>query len=282
LTVSYVGARGRRLLTQERILNPTPQLGVLTVGTNRGHSKYDALQVKFTRRLSNGLQALASYTLAESQDNISTDAVPVLPFFRTDPDQDWGPSDFDVRHTFSGGVTYSARRWSFDSIFTARSALPVNVLTGTTVLSTSRALRPDVVAGVPFYVDDATVPGAQKFNRAAFVNPPVDARGNPLSQGTLGRNALRGFDMSQVDVAAGYDVPLARTMTVHLRLEVFNLFNQVNLGPPTNTLNSGLFGQSVRTLSSSYGSGGITGGGLSSLYQVGGPRSVQLAARIQF
>jgi len=281
LTVSYVGALGRRLLSQERILNPTPQLQVLTVGTNRGHSQYESMQVKFTRRFTNGLQALLSYTLAQSKDNISTDAVAVLPLFRADPDQDWGPSDFDVRHTFSGGVTYSIHRWSFDSIVVARSALPVNVLTGTTVLSTSSALRPDVVTGVPLYVDDSGAPGDQRFNRAAFVNPPLDASGNPLRQGTLERNALRGFGMSQVDLAVRYDVPLSRA-ALQLRLEAFNVFNQVNLGPPTNTLNSGLFGRSVRTLSSSYGPAGITAGGLSPLYQVGGPRSVQLAARIQF
>jgi hypothetical protein len=83
-----------------------------------------------------------------------------------------------------------------DAVFTARSALPVNVVTGTTAFGVSSALRPDVVPGVPLYVDDPTVPGGQRFNKAAFAAPPLDASGNPLRQGTLERNALRGFAMS--------------------------------------------------------------------------------------
>ena len=46
-------------------------------------------------------------------------------------------------------------------------------------------------------------------------------------------------------------------------------------------LNSRLFGLSVQTLARSLGTGGVNGG-LSPLYQVGGPRSVQLALRFSF
>src|SRR5262249_14183889 len=107
ITASYVGAYGRRLLRQERLGNPTPQIQQLTLGTNHGHSRYNALQIKYARRLSRGLQALASYTLASSMDNVSSDVIPAIPSYRVDPEQDWAPSDYDVRHTFSGGVTYA-------------------------------------------------------------------------------------------------------------------------------------------------------------------------------
>jgi hypothetical protein len=295
MTVSYVGALGRRLLRQEQLLDPTPQFQQLTLITNHGHSRYDALQVKYVHRLSSGLQALASYTLAHSMDNISNDTIPVLPSFRVDPEEDWGPSDFDVRHTLSGGVTYAfptappgsawhtvASGWSVDAVFTARSALPVNVVTGTTAFGVSSALRPDVVPGVPLYVDDPTVPGGQRFNKAAFAAPPLDASGNPLRQGTLERNALRGFAMSQVDLAIRRDIPVSGGVNVQLRAEVFNLFNQVSFSAPTNNLSSGLFGQPTKTLASGLGAGGVAGGGFSPLYQVGGPRSIQLAVKLQF
>jgi hypothetical protein len=295
MTVSYVGALGRRLLRQEQLLDPTPQFQQLVLITNHAHSRYNALQVKYTRRLSKGLQALASYTLAHSMDNISNDTLPVLPSFRVNPEEDWGPSDFDARHTLSGGVTYAfptapsgslwhgvASGWSVDAVFTARSALPVNVLTGADAFGVSDALRPDVVTGMTLYVDDDTVPGGRRFNRAAFAPPPVDADDNPLRQGTLGRNALRGFAMSQVDLAVRRDIPLSGGVNVQLRVEAFNLFNQVNFGAPTNALSSGLFGQATRALATSLGAGGVAGGGFSPLYQVGGPRSVQLALRLQF
>jgi hypothetical protein len=267
----------------------------VSLGTNRGHSRYDALQTKFVRRLTGGFQSLVSYTFAESKDNVSNDSIAVLPLFRADPDKDWGPSDFDVRHTLSGAVTYQlpqparasmwqalGRGWSVDAVFVARSALPVNVVTGTTAFSTSNVLRPDLVPGVPLYLDDDSVPGGRRFNAAAFTRPPVDATGEPLRQGTLGRNALRAFGMSQVDLAVRRDIRLAGRSNLELRAEVFNVFNRVSLGPPTNTLLSGLFGQSTRTLASSLGGGGVVGGGLSPLYQVGGPRSVQLAVRVSF
>src|SRR5262249_44425359 len=169
------------------------------------------------------------------------DGVAVLRSVRVDPEQDWGPSDYDVRHTFSGGVTYAlpsapqgsswralASGWSVDSVFVARSALPVNALTGTTAFGVSGALRPDLVPGAPLYGGDSTMPGGQRFNRAAFVNPPLDSAGSPLRQGTLERNALRGFGMSQVDLAARREIPIG-AMNLQLGIEVFNLFDQVSL-----------------------------------------------------
>jgi hypothetical protein len=172
--------------------------------------------------------------------------------------------------------------WSLDALFRARSALPVNVVTGLAAFAVSNALRPDVLPGVPFYADDPTVPGGRRINRGAFVAPPRDTSGNPLRQGTLQRNALRGFAMSQLDLAVSRNLPVGDRVSIQLRAEVFNLFDQVSFGPPVNTLTSGLFGQATRTLASSLGAGGITGGGLSPLYQVGGARSTQLALRFQF
>jgi hypothetical protein len=251
--------------------------------------------VKFARRLSGGLQVLAAYTLARSMDNVSSDVVPAPPSFRVDPESDWGPSDFDVRHTLGAGVTYAiptrgsaavwgaiSRGWSVDAVLTARSALPVNVVTGITAFGISNALRPDLVPSTLLYIDDATVPGGWRFNRLAFAAPPLDASGNPLRQGTLGRNALRGFGMSQIDLAVRRDIRLHGALSAQLRVEAFNLFNQVSFGVPANALSSGLFGQATRTLATSLGAGGVAGGGLNPLYQVGGPRSIQLAMRISF
>ena len=41
------------------------------------------------------------------------------------------------------------------------------------------------------------------------------------------------------------------------------------------------FGYSTQTLNSWFGSGGQSGG-LNPLHQIGGPRSIQLAAKLQF
>ena len=172
--------------------------------------------------------------------------------------------------------------WSVDAVITARSAPPVNVVMGTTVFGVSNALRPDLVPNTPLYVDDAAVPGGWQFNRAAFVAPPLEGEWESATPGNAGTNALRGFGMSQVDLALRRDIPIRGSVRAQLRVEAFNLFNQVSFATPTNALSSGLFGQATRTLASSLGAGGVVGGGLNPLYQAGAPRSIQLAVRLQF
>ena len=74
LSASYVGARGRRLLLSEEVIAPNPNVaGAIVVG-NYGTSDFDALQLQFHRRLSRGLQALASYQWGHSIDTGSTGA----------------------------------------------------------------------------------------------------------------------------------------------------------------------------------------------------------------
>ncbi len=61
---------------------------------------------------------------------------------------------------------------------------------------------------------------------------------------------------------------------------MFNILNHPNFGDPVRTLSSGLFGQADRMLGRSLSPGG--GAGFNPLYQIGGPRSIQLALRLQF
>ena len=76
-------------------------------------------------------------------------------------------------------------------------------------------------------------------------------------------------------------ISLTEKVGLRFRGEFFNLFNHPNFGPPDNNLTAALFGQSTQTLASSLGSGGANGG-FNPLYQIGGPRSVQLALKLQF
>jgi len=118
-------------------------------------------------------------------------------------------------------------------------------------------------------------PGGKIFNRAAFVSPPAGQQGN------FGRNVLRGFGASQIDLGLQRQFPLTENLRLNFRAEFFNIFNHPNFGNPINTLASPLFGRSTQTLANSLGSGGATGG-LNPLYQIGGPRSIQFALKLQF
>src|SRR5262249_10954332 len=100
-------------------------------------------------------------------------------------------------------------------------------------------------------------------------------------QGNFGRNVLRGFDAWQADVALQRQFHLTEKLGLRFRSEFFNIFNHPNFGNPNNNLTSPLFGRATQTLANSLGPGGPNGG-FSPLYQIGGPRSVQLAAKLQF
>src|SRR6266403_1093501 len=82
-------------------------------------------------------------------------------------------------------------------------------------------------------------------------------------------------------------IPGENGVGLRFRAEFFNIFNHPNFGNPTNSLAgcpqscNPLFGRSTQTLASSLGSGGANGG-FNPLYQIGGPRSIQLALKLQF
>ena len=290
LSVSYVGAAGRSLLRQTALLRPNPNFGLIRLVSNNSKSDYHGLQAVYARRLSKGLQAHASYTWSHSIDDDSDDSASGLIFTDSfDVRAERGPSTFDVRHSLSAAASYDLpgagrgvpggallRGWSLDAIFRARTATPVNVLhtTGVFLGDLVEARRPDLVGGVPVYLEDPSAPGGRRLNPAAF--RLVVGR-----QGTLGRNALRGFGLTQLDLAVRRQFALTERVRLQLRAEFFNVFNHPNFGDPVGDLGSRLFGLSTQTLARSLGTGGVNGG-LSPLYQVGGPRSVQLALRLNF
>lgn len=289
LNISYVGSQGRRLtyLTffDLSTINPNFALGNgLNLIKNGSSSDYDALQVQFQRRLTRGLQVLAGYTWAHSIDDRS---------FNGDAEEDplvRGNSDFDVRHTFTAGVVWQfpsrysnamaealLGHWSTDVSVIGRSALPFDVNSGVTLLpnGSDQFLRPDLVPGVPIYVNDPTAPGGRYANPAAFATPADGLEGDAP------RNFLRGFDLWQANLALQREFPLRERLRLQFRAEAFNLFNRPNFGDIQTNLATGpmFFGRAIDTANLQLG--GATGG-LNSLYEEGGPRSLQLALKVIF
>ena len=286
VTASYVTALGRRLLRQENIR--TANLLSIFVTRNTATSDYHALQLQFQRRLSRNLQALASYTWSHSIDIASTDSGATPPGGLINPSVDRGSSDFDVRHILSAAISYDIPtpfdrglgkavlgNWGIDTLVIVRSSSPVNLIGNVNTVGFSASLRPDLKAGVPLYIDDPSAPGGRRFNPAAFSSPPQGR------QGTFGRNVIRGFPVNQVDLAVRRQFNLSERVNLQLRVELFNLFNHPNFADPVNDIRNPNFGRSTTMLGRSLGSGGISGG-LNPLYQVGGPRSIQLSAKLNF
>lgn len=292
ISATYIGSIGRELLRVTNLFNVNPSFQFIALTDNSATSDYNALQLKFQRRLSHGLQALASYSWSHSIDIASTDAIATnvnTPGQIADPNIDRGNSNFDIRHAVTAGVTYEfpvpgsqkivkaiLSGWSIDSFFFARSAPPVNVVGGSFFAAgTQLAPRPNVVPGVPLEIQGSQFPGGKIFNRAAFSSAPAGTQGN------LGRNVLRGFGAWQADVGLQRQFRLTEKLGLRFRAEFFNLFNHPNFGSPVNVLTSPLFGRSTQTLANSLGSGGANGG-FNPLHQIGGPRSIQFAVKLQF
>ncbi|MBX3290075.1 MAG: TonB-dependent receptor [Acidobacteria bacterium] len=323
ISVSFVGANGRKLLFTETLSNAPgiPGLGVpaknwinpifggptnssfIYMTDNRGRSDYYALQFQFNRRLTRGLQAMASYSYSHSKDNMSSEIAGGSGAIRVSPDSEYGYSDFDVRHNYSAALTYRIpspikegfgrkllNGFAVDMITRGRSAPPYKVFVSyyDPATFTTYSYRPDVVSGQPLYIYDDVLPGGRMANINAFALP------DPNTSGTMQRNALRGFNLFQTDLTLRREFKLNERFRVQLRGEAFNIFNQANFGTnfsnnytairrqltggvPTDTLFTNV-GLSTFTLSNQLGGTG----GLNSLYTVGGPRSLQFAIKVLF
>ena len=289
LSLGYVGSSGRDLLRREFDGVDGTETLWLAIATNHGVSNYHGMQVQYRRPIARGFQALASYSWAHSIDNSSSDSALHRVGDGLGAAEDRGHSDFDVRQALTFSLTFetSPRRqgrlrdrllygWGLDGIFRARSGFPITVLNSeySLGLGFANAFRPDLVFGQPVWLDDPAAPGGRKLNSAAF-------QPNPLNQGNLGRNAVRGFGMYQIDIALRREFKLKERQGIELRLEMFNTMNHPNFADPARYLSSPLFGESPSSLNFMLGTGS-PGSGLTPTFQTGGPRALQLAVRYRF
>ncbi len=301
ISASYVASANRRLLLTSTILDPNPTFSLLRATDNGGRSNYRALQFQFNRRFANNLAALVSYTWGKSTDNFSDDVAARALFRASDSRLERGLSDFDVRHALSGFVSYDIpelvdqgfgntlfRNWSIDSVFNVHSAAPLNVVYAVPTTFGSLELRPDVIGGAPLYITDPLAPGGKRINPNAFTVP------SELRQGTLGRNSLRGFSLSEFNLGLRRRFNFSENARLILGVEAMNLFNHPNFAAPGGNeaslgtrfapaaplqLNS-TFGQSVTNAARS--SLGFAGSSFGSSYYPGGARTVRLSMKFEF
>jgi hypothetical protein len=307
ISATYVGQAGRDLLRQEALYQPNANFsGAFELERNDARSNYNALQLQYRRPLAWRVQALFNYTYSHSLDNASNDVIAGLSNTVISAANDYASSDFDVRHSFSGALTFAVpsvgasgplavltRDWSLDTVVVARTGFPFNPEVSAPSLLGANFIRPDLLPGQPFYlygVHCAQVfgpvsqggngalqagqvcPGGMGLNPAAFdsTTPAAENR-----QGTLGRNTIPGFGLTQVDLSIGRKFAITERVKVQFRADAFNLLNHPNFTNPTAGLSSPLALLSRSTLNTGLG-------GLNPIFQQGGPRSLQLSLRLAF
>jgi hypothetical protein len=285
LSLTYVGQAGRDLLRQEGLAQPNADFaGVFLLTGNDARSNYNALQIQYRRPIADRLQALFNYTWSHSLDNASDDTVDATAISSTvlSAANDYASSDFDVRHSFSAAVSYSiptashtgflsalTRDWSLDGLIVARTGFPFNAVVLTSTISGARP-RPDRIPGQPVWISNPGAGGGKSLNPDAFALPPAG------EQGTEGRNDIRGFGLTELDLSLGRKFPLTERAGLQFRVDAFNLLNHPNFSNPAGYIGFGpAYLKSTAMLNNGLG-------GLNPLFQEGGPRSLQLSLKLSF
>ena len=268
------------IITANRAMGPNSPPILMDQST--GNSHYHAMQLWLNRRFARNLAFQASYTWGHTISD-----VPLTSFtnYASDPfdfSDARGDADLDRRHAFVGNFVYelpsfsdwgAARHvlggWQFNGIYSYFGSTPIDVTSGVNTLGTSSntGQRPDIVSGVPIYIDgpDRTL----HLNPAAFRLPPPGRNGN------LGRGAIRGKPISTVDFSMNKNWRFRESLNFQFRTEFFNLFNQANFVG----FNTGLAFQGNST---DPNFGQITNGGFGTLNATQRPREIQFGFKFSF
>ena len=285
LSVTYLGQAGRDLMRKQALYQPNQNFsGLFYVTGNDAYSNYNALEVQYRRPLAKSVQALLSYSFSHSLDNASNDFLTGLSNTVISAKNDYASSDFDVRHSFSGAVTWElpsgthdpllsmiTKNWSLASMLVVRTGFPMNahVNLGASALA-GQYTRPDLVAGQPVWISNPGAPGGKTLNPAAFAVP------SSVRQGSEGRNDISGFGLTQVNLSLGRLFSFGDRFRLQFRGDAFNALNHPNFTNPAGYIQYGsLELQSTKMLNQGLG-------GLNPLFQGGGPRSLQISLKLIF
>jgi hypothetical protein len=220
--------------------------------TSNGRSEYNSLQTSLTKRYSAGSQVQLSYTLSKTMDNndsqlgMDSQTSSVYPPNPYDPDAEWAPSIFDVRHVFTANATWELPSrsnillagWQVNGVLSLRGGYPFSPSIATPNWSRSGNSaggtedRPNVKPGTD---PKKIITGDPNhwFDTSVFELQP---------QGTFGntpRNFLRGPGFANVDLSLVKNQGLTGGTKLQFRLEVFNLLNRANFAVPTRAVFAG-------------------------------------------
>jgi hypothetical protein len=286
-------------------LRPFPQYcdDLVGLNQNRGESQYHSLQTKLERRFAEGFYALVSYTLSRTvsngADNTQNDATTwsgahgvISPF---EKNRTKAVTMDDTPHVLSAAFVYqlpvgSGKRylnergpvnavlggWQVSTIFRYSSGLPLFFRVNGTACNVPGQFR----AGcIPAIVNPDAVFAQSKgsydpnagplFNKDAF--EPLSAFNFYFGRGKRIEEDVRGFAYRNQDLSFIKNTSLGGGRNLQLRVEMFNMWNWHVFGADSFDASTGAFDIDL----SSPTFGNWKG-------RVSDPRSIQLAARIEF
>ena len=279
--IGYVGSEGRRLSVLLNINQPIdaagdlpfasqyPNFGAINQLNSIGTSNYNAFQSTLRLRSWHGLGSQFGYTWSHNLDEI-TAYRGVIPFDSYNLKADYGNSDFDTRHTFTGSLNWEVpgsshgpkaltHGWVISSVLSFHGGQPSDqVRQGIDLIG-------DPYAGVSHsFVKGKTLQdftGVQWINPNAFNTSPNTATCAPKTSdgrcyGTLRRNQVYAPGFKDVDLAVSKSFSLMERMKLQIKAEMFNLFNTINYASGSGSI-SYSSGQISDTIGDFNGAPGI-------------------------
>jgi hypothetical protein len=232
------------------------------VGSPRGNTDYQSLQLNARKQTTHGLSLLAGYNLSSSHGDVDTAfedlyyAGPLQDVYHLQQERHT-ISDFDRRHVVKGYVLYELPFGRGEALIASGSPL-VNGLvggwtvsgdfhyaTGTPVRIPANVFYPgitnvyaDIVPGCNIHGGYNGQVGGEYFNPACFVNPPNGEFGN--APGYLA--GLRNPGFAVEDVGVSKSQLFGDRYRLRLYFHMFNVFNRHGFSGPNTQIGTAGFG----------------------------------------
>jgi hypothetical protein len=223
---------------------------------------YDAFSIILRKHMSHGFQADAHYTWSRTRDMATHSNGGGTTMDNYDIWRDYGPANWDVPHRFVASYIYDipflksssqpilkhvVAGWQVSGITTIQSGTPVNVTFGADRANTGTGgQRPDLVGSLPDLDCQPNTGGATQVEQRQLINcytPSAFALPAQFTFGNAGRNILRGPKFVSTDLSFMKNIWLHGQTRLQVRVEMFNIFNNVNYGNPNASLDSTAFGR---------------------------------------
>ncbi len=260
--------------------NQFPNFSIINQINSAAASSYNSLQATLRSSLWHGFTGQFSYAWSHNLDDSSV--FNTIPQNSLNLSGDWGNANNDIRNHFAAYLNYAipalqlgpkalTQGWEVNSILKFQNGQPVNVLTGQDNSGTAEGEDRANITGSALNSNRSV----QSHAYAQYLNPSSFAVPAAATYGNLARNQVVGPGFGDVDLSLIKNLPIYKErVRAQFRVEMFNVFNRVNLAQPLNNLGYGsAFGWSTSTIGVSYGAPGIGSGE---------PYNTQLALKILF
>ena len=275
LNAATVVGLGNKGLPEFNTFGRTASTNLLFSGYS---SSYNALQVKFDRRFSEGFTTTTAYTFGKGM-GFQTGDDGGLSFY-INQRRDYARNDFDRTQTFVQSVVYDlpfgrGKRlvssgvgaailggWRISSFMTIMSGLPLYFTdSGTSLQAPGNTQTPDLVA--PVKILHGVGIANPWFTTSSFAAPAANTFGN------VGRNYLSGPAFFNLDAALSKSIRFTERYNLDLRLEAFGATNTPQFFFASN---GGSAAGLTRSNTSSFGH----------ITSASGGRQLQLGAKFNF